>query len=380
MEYVSLTGIARLRYLSFYSGEEEAVLRYSDIQSLANRTTWDEAGIYRRHREETMKSLRQGAGFFGSPATLLVVGAGNANDLDLTELLGLAGEVWLADMDRAAMERALVRQGLHQGERDPGRKGVHLWIGDAGGTAAGIDAFRQTAARIANRQVPHPHPYGTEHLSQPLSRPPSELLPESMSGLRSASSSDRLRELLRRLAEKAMADPSPEVDQPDDAFPSSGFDLVVSQCVLSQILWPVTEMVWETTGIYWQDGQRELTLERGKAFYGDLAFALRQLTLAHLGWLWSRLRPGGVLVFNTDVVWQGIPLYATDVEAALAGVTDARRDFWIARKLLGKEEWEWQLDENTRAVVRSYHYRKDSAGFASLAVGSEPRPSLDRNF
>jgi hypothetical protein len=64
---------------------------------------WD---LYREHRERlTGLVTRTGAG-----GRLLVLGAGNANDLDLTTLAGLFNEVHLADLDAAALGRAVRRQ------------------------------------------------------------------------------------------------------------------------------------------------------------------------------------------------------------------------------------------------------------------------------
>ncbi|MDI6811965.1 MAG: hypothetical protein QMC95_01430 [Desulfitobacteriaceae bacterium] len=314
------------------------MLQYIDIQNLANRATWDEGRYYQKHRQESMSSLRQAVHLVGRPEQFLVVGVGNANDLDLPELVGMAPKVWLADIDRASVERALARQGLqkssqegeHEAVRQDFQERLRVWIGDAGGSAQEIDDFlRAVSPQLSLQQM--------------------ERLPV-------------LTEALQRLAKRA-EDYRLDADEAqvlEPGLPSTGFDLVVSQCVLSQILWPVTQAVWETAGIPWQEGQAKLVRGAQESLYPELARALHSLALGHLAWVERRLRPGGMLVINTDVSWQGVPLYGTDVEAALANMPPSQGRKWAALQLSGPKEWEWHLDEATRALVRSYRIKKAS--------------------
>ena len=49
-----------------------------------------------------------------------ILGAGNCNDLDLVQLASECGEIHLFDLDREAMEDALLRQGVSE------RPDIHL--------------------------------------------------------------------------------------------------------------------------------------------------------------------------------------------------------------------------------------------------------------
>ncbi len=314
------------------------MLQYIDIQNLANRATWDEGRYYQKHRQESMSSLRQAVHLVGRPEQFLVVGVGNANDLDLPELVGMAPKVWLADIDRASVERALARQGLRKRSQEGAPEAVRqdfqerlrVWIGDAGGSAQEIDDFLRAVSPLSSRQRMERRPV--------------------------------LAEALQRLAQR-VGDYQPGADEasvPEPGLPGTGFDFVVSQCVLSQILWPVAQAVWETAGIPWQEGQAKLAGGSQDPLYPELAWALRSLTLGHLAWVERRLRPGGILVLNTDVSWQGVPLYGTDVAAALTNMPPSQGRKWAALQPNGQKEWEWQLDEATRALVRSYRLKKAS--------------------
>ncbi len=65
---------------------------------------WDLYGEHRERLKRLVASVR------GTGGRLLVLGAGNANDLDLTTLARSFAEVHLADLDAAALGRAVRRQ------------------------------------------------------------------------------------------------------------------------------------------------------------------------------------------------------------------------------------------------------------------------------
>ena len=75
----------------------------------SNRQGRDAWGRFARHREHVQSLLTAEA---AEEATLCILGAGNLNDVDLAELLGLYSEVHLVDVDTASMGVALRRHGL----------------------------------------------------------------------------------------------------------------------------------------------------------------------------------------------------------------------------------------------------------------------------
>jgi hypothetical protein len=79
-----------------------------DDQSRMNDSTrgqWDWYGSHRRAIERLI--VPEGRG-----GRICVLGAGNCNDLDLKWLVGAYAEVHLVDIDPAALERAVARQGV----------------------------------------------------------------------------------------------------------------------------------------------------------------------------------------------------------------------------------------------------------------------------
>jgi len=79
-----------------------------DEQSRMNLSTQGQWNLYAPHRrkmEELIRPRRRGE-------RLCVLGAGNCNDLDLTWLVEAFAEVHLVDIDPAALERAVARQGV----------------------------------------------------------------------------------------------------------------------------------------------------------------------------------------------------------------------------------------------------------------------------
>jgi hypothetical protein len=81
-----------------------------DDQSRMNRTTRGQWDWYARHRGEIEKLVRPEGEARGG--RICVLGAGNCNDLDLRWLAEAYSEVRLVDIDRGALERAAGRQGV----------------------------------------------------------------------------------------------------------------------------------------------------------------------------------------------------------------------------------------------------------------------------
>ena len=99
-----------------------------------NRSTrdhWDHFAAHRWRVTELLApsdfALRHGPPGDAAPAgRLCVLGAGNCNDLDLPHLLETFGRVTLVDVDRAAVEAAVARQGVAGHPRVDVRGGVDL--------------------------------------------------------------------------------------------------------------------------------------------------------------------------------------------------------------------------------------------------------------
>lgn len=310
------------------------MLDYRRIQRVANRTTTEAWNTYEHHRKKTMQRIREGCGMGmvgNSCGRMLIVGVGNANDLDLAELTGLVSELWLVDIDETALRKARARAARETGRRSGIGSGaglgsgverapdkVKIWSGDAGGRVALIDAF---LARV-------------EHSPQALAPALLELA-AALSGA------------------GALSFPGQENMDPGQ----ENMDVVVSQCILSQILWPVAEKVWENTGIPWSEGQGRLAAGAEDFPYSVLGQVLRQLALSHLTWLEQLLRPGGVVLINSDILWQGVPIYGANPLALLHEAGYFPERLW---KLEGADvqEWDWSVEESVQALVQSVIARK----------------------
>ncbi|KLU59991.1 hypothetical protein CEB3_c34220 [Peptococcaceae bacterium CEB3] len=308
------------------------MLDYRRIQGLANRTTADAWASYDSHREQTMRRIREAADLERADrmrmtrretgrSRILVAGAGNANDLDLPELVGLASELWLVDIDGDALGRALntVTRGRNEVHSTPAK--IKTWVGDAGGLADGIDLF----------------------LTQMETNP------------------GDLARALSELAQVSWPEGLPR-GAPGRGVPGSGYpgqdsvDVAVSQCLLSQLVWPVTEKVWQVTGIAWQEGQRRLAAEAKEFPYSLLGQVLRRLALSHLSWLTRTVRPGGIVLVNSDVRWRRVPIYGANplvLRAEAGSFLRFDRD--------DVKAWNWSVEESVEALILSVVARKPGA-------------------
>ncbi len=79
-------------------------------QAASNRSSQDQWEGFAGHRDRVSALL--GAGGSGGSTRLCVLGAGNANDLDLPALLKAHREIHLVDLDSEALARGVERQGL----------------------------------------------------------------------------------------------------------------------------------------------------------------------------------------------------------------------------------------------------------------------------
>ena len=87
-------------------------MRFSirDMQISRNLDSRDRWSEYAGHRERVTQLLIQSAPTGGR---LLVLGAGNCNDLDLSALLEVFAEIHLADLDSEALKEGVLRQHVH---------------------------------------------------------------------------------------------------------------------------------------------------------------------------------------------------------------------------------------------------------------------------
>lgn len=278
---------------------------YRRIQVLANRSTSDAREHYAGHRAQTMKSIQEGINALGrQPQKLIVFGVGNGNDLNLPQLSALASEVWLSDIDGETLNNTVEGYGLaHK---------VRTWVGDAGGGVEEINRLRTAAGTSA----------------------------QSLEGL--------LRELELNLQFHTNGNPFPEK-----------FDLVVSQCLLSQIQWAVSQTVWDRAQISFAAGQRLLRDGVQSPPFPQLARVLELLTFNHLKWLAGVLRRGGMLILNTDITWQGIPLYGTDASRIWQHLAERHKLKGLLLTMPEEKLWQWDLDERTAATVSSALFMKN---------------------
>jgi hypothetical protein len=129
-------------------------------QAKYNRSTADSWQTYASHRDEIsalLEPLDEGTG----GGRLCVLGAGNCNDLHLPTLLERYDEVHLVDIDAAAIEGAVKRQGVSGSPNVVLRGGVDL-TGIADTLASwrtrkpSADQARDTVRRAASTSPPPP--------------------------------------------------------------------------------------------------------------------------------------------------------------------------------------------------------------------------------
>ncbi len=87
----------------------------SQEQHRRNLQADDTWGLYASHRERVTRLLLDARA--PSAERLCLLGAGNLNDIDLSALLSAFREIVLIDVDVAALQRGLVKQGVGGDER-----------------------------------------------------------------------------------------------------------------------------------------------------------------------------------------------------------------------------------------------------------------------
>lgn len=122
-------------------------------QTNANQSTREHWAWFASHRAEIQKLVLPEIGTAAAPR-LCVLGAGNCNDIDLKLLAGAFAEIHLVDIDQAALEGAVRRQGtdrahLHGGVDLTGIADVFPQWEKRPPTAAEVEA----AARRAKESV-----------------------------------------------------------------------------------------------------------------------------------------------------------------------------------------------------------------------------------
>lgn len=252
---------------------ETELQRRSQAHRAANRSTRENWHSFTRHRNRVMELL---GGESRRQGKVAILGAGNCNDLDLVQLASECGEIHLFDLDREAMEGALLRQGVSE------RPNIHL-------------------------------------------RDDLEL-----SGL-----SD-----------------SEHATGPD---PAADFDLVVSTCVVSQLL--------ETVSRVLPPG-----LHRDRI--------MLQVRDVHVCLMTGLTAPGGTGIVVTDMAEadsdpdsSAPPEPASARELARKGShflgldpKGIRQALGAVRNLKESEPWAWQLDPVRRYLVQAFRFTKSAGG------------------
>ncbi|MDE2927626.1 MAG: class I SAM-dependent methyltransferase [Acidobacteriota bacterium] len=246
---------------------ETELQRRSQAQRAANRSTRENWRSFTRHRNRVMELLGEESRRQGKVA---ILGAGNCNDLDLVQLASECGEVHLFDLDREAMEGALLRQGV------PERSNIHLRDDlDLSGLS------------------------DSEHATGPE--------------------------------------------------PAGDFDLVVSTCVVSQLL--------ETVSRVLPPG-----LHRDRI--------MLQVRDAHVRLMTGLTAPGGTGIVVTDMAEaDSDPDSPSPPETARKGShflgldpKGIRQALGAVRNLKQSEPWTWQLDPVRRYLVQAVRFTKSARG------------------
>ena len=113
-----------------------SLTRVSRMHAHGNQRSREDWELYRVHRERLTGTIDAAAaqlgvaadagGGAGTTSTLVLLGAGNCNDVDLAVLARRFGEIHLVDIDAAAVERARQRQPAEVRERIVPHGGVDL--------------------------------------------------------------------------------------------------------------------------------------------------------------------------------------------------------------------------------------------------------------
>jgi hypothetical protein len=100
-----------------------------------NRTTMERWDVMAPHRTRVTRLVDEACAESGR--SLCVLGAGNANDVDLAALAGKFGHIVLVDLDEAALDRVVERLSPQQAARVESRGGIDLT-----GLLATLEAWR----------------------------------------------------------------------------------------------------------------------------------------------------------------------------------------------------------------------------------------------
>jgi hypothetical protein len=193
-------------------------------QARQNLTTRNQWQLYASHRKEIEKLIAPEA----RGGRLCVLGAGNCNDLDLKWLVEAYREVHLVDLDPEALRGGIERQGV---KREGGEIHCHAPV-DLTGIAGDVAGWEKTVPRV-----------------------------------------EQIEAVTRRLVERP-------------TYPWGLFDVVLSPCVLTQMIKPV------------RDALREKYPPSHRARVGIMA-ALRA---RHLRTIAGMLAPGGRGVVLVDLI------------------------------------------------------------------------------
>jgi hypothetical protein len=217
--------------------------RVARMHAHGNQRSRDEWELYRGHRERLTATIDGVAGRVGATAgagaRLVLLGAGNCNDVELPVLAGRFGEIHLVDIDAAAIERARQRQPAEVAARIVVHGGVDLT-----GLLHRLDRWR--------------------------TRPPD-------AGALDQAVTEGVGALLGRL-------------------PAGQADVVVSCCLMSQLGWSLEAAL--SAG----PSPRERGAPAGEADH-ETSVELRMATIAvHLRTLAGLARPGGAALIASDIV------------------------------------------------------------------------------
>jgi hypothetical protein len=284
----------------------------------SNRTTAGDWDLFAAHRARLSALIREAAPS-GRPSRLCVLGAGNCNDLDLPSLVPLFAQTHLVDLDGEAMRRGVERQNMAGGPALHRHAGVDI-TGCLGAMAAWSAQTAMTDAEL-ERCATLPVTGAVPHLPGP-------------------------------------------------------FDLVVSACVLSQIVYAVVDALGE----------------RHPRFID----AVRAMRLGHLRLLAELVAPGGTGILCSDVVssdsFPGLPAVAPQAMAATVFrlvhegnffhglnpavvVSQLRSDPVLRAQATDVEyrpPWLWTICERSYAVY-AITFRKCPAAGGALPTARESR-------